>query len=203
MAEQDRALRAGTWPLLVGQELTGKTLGILGLGRIGKAVARVAQALGMRIVAAGLTLTPERAAEGGAEFRTIDQLMAEADVVSVHFKLSDRTRGIVSRERLASMKPTAVLVNTARGPIVDEEALVEALLRGRIAGAAIDVYGTEPLPASHPLLGCQTAFLTAHTGWVTDTSYNEFVDGVVDNIEAYLAGRPANVKNPEALATAR
>jgi phosphoglycerate dehydrogenase-like enzyme len=101
------------------------------------------------------------------------------------------------------MKPTAVLVNTARGPIVDEAALVEALLAGKIAGAAIDVYGTEPLPASHPLLGCQTAFLTAHTGWVTDTAYNGFVEGVVGNIEAYLAGNPTNVKNPDALAVAR
>ena len=201
-AEQDRAIRCGVWSPIVGQELNGKTLGIIGLGRIGKGVAKVALVLGMRVIAAGLTLTLERAQESGVEFRTIDELMAESDVVSVHFQLSDRTRGIISRERIAKMKPSAVLVNTSRGPIVDQDALADALLNGRIAGAALDVFDQEPLPPSHKLLGCQTAFLTAHCGWVTQTAYQQFFEGVEANIEAFLDGKPQNLKNPEALRSA-
>ena len=199
-AEQDRALRAGNWPLWVGQSLEGKTLGIVGLGRIGKTVARAAQSFGMRVLASGISLTPERAQESGVEYRDLDDLFAESDVVSIHLKLSDRSRGLITAAHLSKMKPTAVLVNTARGPIVDEGALVGALKSRRIAGAALDVYDQEPLPPDHPLLSCETALLAAHCGWVTDTSYERFISGIVENIESYLDGQPQHVVNPEAAA---
>jgi phosphoglycerate dehydrogenase-like enzyme len=198
VAEQDRALRAGHWPLWIGKELDGKTLGVVGLGRLGSRVAKTAQFFGMRVVASGLTLTPERAAAEGVEYRDLDSLLPESDVVSIHLKLSDRTRGLITASHLAKMKPSAVLVNTARGPIVDEGALVGALRSGRIAGAALDVYDQEPLPPDHPLLSCETALLTAHCGWVTDRTYDRFISGVVENIESYLDGRPLHVMNPEA-----
>jgi phosphoglycerate dehydrogenase-like enzyme len=198
VAEQDRALRAGQWTNYVGAELHGKTLGIVGAGYLGSRVGHMAKLFGMRVLAAGITLTPERAATAGFEFRTLDDLLAEADVVSLHLKLAERTRGIIDASRLARMKPTAILINTSRGPLVDEGALVAALRSRRIAGAALDVYDQEPLPPNHPLLSCETALLTAHTGWVTDAQYERFLSGVVENIEAYLAGRPIHVVNPEA-----
>jgi phosphoglycerate dehydrogenase-like enzyme len=197
-AQQDRALRAGQWPNWIGQELDGKTLGVVGLGRLGSRVARVAQAFGMRVLASGLTLTEERARAAGVEYRDLDALFSESDVVSIHLALSERSRGVITAAHLARMKPTAVLINTARGPIVDEGALVGALKSRRIAGAALDVYNEEPLPPDHPLLSCENTLLTAHCGWVTDNTYDAFISGVVENIEAYLDGRPRNVLNPEA-----
>jgi phosphoglycerate dehydrogenase-like enzyme len=197
-AEQDRALRAGHWPLWIGQELDGKTLGIVGLGRLGTRVARVAQSFGMRVLASGLSLTQDRARAAGVEYRDLDVLFSESDVVSIHLKLSDRTKGLITGSHLAKMKPTAVLVNTARGPLVDEGALVGALKSRRIAGAALDVYDQEPLPTDHPLLSCETALLTAHCGWVTDRTYERFISGVVENIHGYLDRRPLHVMNPEA-----
>jgi phosphoglycerate dehydrogenase-like enzyme len=196
--EQDRALRAGRWPPLVGQELETKTLGIVGLGHLGTKVANVAQVLGMRVLAAGLTLTPKRAREAGAEFRDLESLFAESDVISIHLKLSEQTRGLIGAGLLAKMKPTAVLINTARGPIVDEGALVGALRSRRIAGAGIDVYDQEPLLENHPLLSCETALLTAHCGWVTDRTYDRYLSGAIENVEAFLRdGRPSPVLNPE------
>jgi phosphoglycerate dehydrogenase-like enzyme len=196
--EQDRALRAGRWTNYIGQALEGKTLGVVGVGRLGSRVGKVAQALGMRVIAAGIFLTPERAEEHGFEYRSLDELCSEADVISVHVRLTELTRGLIGASHLARMKPTAVLVNTARGPIVDEGALAGALRSRRIAGAALDVYGQEPLPPNHPLLSCETALLTAHTGWVTDNNYQRFVAGIAENITAYLDGQPQHVINPEA-----
>src|SRR5262249_19959882 len=138
--EQDRAMRAGQWPGVIGRVLHGKTLGILGLGRLGSELATVAKVLSMHVSAAGLTLTPERCAAAGVEFRSVDQLFSESDVISIHMKLAEQTRGLVDARLLARMKPDAVLVNTSRGPIVDERALVEALQQHRIGGAALDVY---------------------------------------------------------------
>jgi D-3-phosphoglycerate dehydrogenase / 2-oxoglutarate reductase len=197
-AEQDRAIRAGQWPLWIGQELDGKTLGVVGLGRLGSRVANVARSFGMRVLAAGPTLTLERAQAAGLEFRDLETLMAESDVVSIHVRLSDRTRGLITASHLAKMKPTAVLINTARGPVVDEGALIGALRSRRIAGAALDVYDREPLPANHPLLSCETALLTGHCGWVTDNTYERFISGIVENIEVFLDGQPRHVMNPEA-----
>jgi phosphoglycerate dehydrogenase-like enzyme len=193
--QQDRAIRAGEWPGPVGRVLSGKTLGILGLGRLGGELAGVARLLGMRVLAAGLTLTPERAAAAQVEFRSIDDLFAESDVVSIHLRLSNTTRGLVDARLLARMKPDAVLINTARGPIVDERALVEALQQHRIGGAGLDVYDTEPLPADHPLRQTDNTLLLAHCGWPTDEGYARMIPETVRVIEAFLDGAPINVEN--------
>jgi phosphoglycerate dehydrogenase-like enzyme len=193
--EQDRALRAGEWPGPQGRVLYGKTLGIVGLGRLGSQVARVAQVFGMRVLAAGLTLTPERAAAAGAAYRSLPELFAESDIVSVHLKLSDRSRGLIDRELLGRMKPDAILVNTARGPIVDEADLVDVLQRRAIGGAALDVYDQEPLPADHPLRQTEHTLLLAHCGWPTDAGYARMVPETVAVIEAFLDGSPINVEH--------
>ena len=145
-------------------------------------------------------MTPERAAAGNATAMELDDLLAEADVVSVHLQLTPMSRGIISRERIAKMKPDALLVNTARGPIVDEDALVEALQAGRIWGAALDVYGQEPLPETHPLFSLPNVVITPHVGWVAEDGFEGFFEGIVENVEAYLDGRPIpRMLNPEAL----
>ncbi len=192
--EQDRAMRAGQWPGSVGRILHGKMLGVLGLGRLGGELARVAQFLGMRVMAAGLTLTPERAAAAGVEFRSIDDLFAECDVISIHLKLAERTRGLVDARLLGRMRPDAFLINTSRGPIVDQRALVELLQRHRIGGAALDVYDTEPLPADHPLRQTDNTLLLAHCGWPTDEGYSRMIPETVRVIEAFLDGAPINVE---------
>jgi phosphoglycerate dehydrogenase-like enzyme len=194
--EQDRAMRVGQWPGPVGRILYGKTLGILGLGRLGSDLARVAQFLGMRVTAAGLTLTPERAAAAGVEFRSIDELFAESDVISIHLKLTDTTRGVVDARLLGRMKPDAILLNTSRGPIVQEQALVEALQQHRIGGAALDVYDAEPLRVDHPLRQTDHTLLLAHCGWPTDDGYSRMIPETLRVIEAFLDGAPINVENP-------
>jgi len=196
--QEDRALRAGRWQTSLGTSLGGKTLGIVGFGRIGSRIGAFGAFLGMRVLAWGPTLTPERAAAGGATWVPLETLLRESDVVSLHPRLSDATRGLITAERLALMKPTAFLVNTARGPIVDEAALVAALRGRRIAGAALDVFDEEPLPPDHPLLGLDDVVLTPHLGYVTREAYAAFFRGVVDVIEAYLDGRlPTRALNPE------
>jgi len=195
------ALRSGHWQTSLGVELKGKTLGILGLGRIGTRIAAFGQFLGMRVCAWGPTLTDERAAAAGVIRVTLDQLFRESDVVSVHLRLSDTSRGLVTADLLHLMKPTAFLINTARGPIVDESALVTVLSERRIAGAGLDVYGVEPLPANHPLLQLDNAVLTPHLGYVTQETYRIFFRQVVENIAAHLDGRiPPRCINPEAAA---
>jgi phosphoglycerate dehydrogenase-like enzyme len=195
-ADQDRALKAGEWPGPRGRVLQGKTLGVVGLGRLGSQVARAAQFFGMRVIAAGLTLTPERAQAAGVEFRTLPDLFAESDVISINMKLTDQTRGLVDRSLLARMKPDALLVNTARGPIVNEADLVDALQRHAIGGAALDVYDQEPLPADHPLRHTDHTLLLAHCGWPTDESYSHMIPDTVAVIDAFLDGSPINVENP-------
>jgi phosphoglycerate dehydrogenase-like enzyme len=186
----DAELRAGRWSQVVGRELGGKRLGVIGLGRIGGQVARVCQALGMSVGAWGPTLTPERALAAGAEYRPLEELLGEADVVTVHLRLSPTSRGLLDRAKLALMKPSALFVNTARAALVDEAALVEMLRDGRLWGAALDVFSVEPLPPDHPLLGLPNVVLTPHVGWVSEGSYALFLEGVVENILAYLDGRP-------------
>lgn len=202
--QEDRALRAGRWQTSIGTDLAGKTLGVVGLGRIGGRIAAFGRFLGMRVLAWGPTLTPERAAAAGAAYVPLETLLAESDVVSLHTRLSDLTRGMITARHLALMKPTAYLINTARGPLVEEAALIDALRQRRIAGAGLDVYDVEPLPADHPLLALDDVVLTPHSGYVTRESYDAFFSQVVATVDAYLDGKvPARALNPEALSRGR
>jgi phosphoglycerate dehydrogenase-like enzyme len=180
--------------------LNGSTMGIVGLGRLGRGLARLGQALQMHVIAGGPTLTPERASASEVEFVSLDELFPRADAVFVCTRLSDLTRGLVTRRHIDAMKPSAYLVNVARGPIVDEDALLDALVQRRIAGAGLDVFGREPLPIDHPLLTLDNVVLTPHIGWVTADNCRQFVDSVVESINRYLDGDYSKVVNPEALA---
>lgn len=190
----DRGMRGGQWETRVGVELSGKTLGILGLGRVGSRVARVADAIGMKVLAAGLTLTDERAKQAGATRVTIDHLFSHSDVVTVHLRLADSTRGIVGADLLGRMRPGALFINTARADLVDQQALVAALRDRRIAGAALDVYATEPLPADESLRQLDNVVLSPHVGYVTDEAYEVFFGGAAEQIELFVRGlRPTRV----------
>jgi phosphoglycerate dehydrogenase-like enzyme len=193
---EDRGMREGGWQTTVGRDLAGMTLGVVGLGRLGSIVARYGAAFGMRLVAWSENLTAERAAECGAELVGKDELLATADVVTIHLVLSSRTRGLIGARELGLMKPAAYLVNTSRGPIVDETALLHALEDRTIAGAAIDVYDREPLPADHPLRRAPNTVLTPHLGYVTEETFRVFYGQTVEDIEAWLAGEPVRVISP-------
>jgi phosphoglycerate dehydrogenase-like enzyme len=198
IVDEDAAVRRGEWQTELGVTLRGKQLGIVGLGRLGGALAPMAQALGMDVAAWSENLTDERAAEVGVtRVATLDELLENADVVSIHTKLSDRTRGLVGADRLALMKRTAYLVNTSRAPIVDTDALVDALREGRLAGAAIDVYDEEPLPLDHPLRSAPNTILTPHIGYVSAENYELYYNDAVEDVEAFLAGKPVRVLSPE------
>lgn len=186
---EDAALRQGRWQVTLGHGLKGKTLGILGLGRLGTQVAAVGRAFGMELVAWSQNLTAAKAAEHGARLLARDALFAASDVVTVHLQLSDRTRGLIGAADLARMKPTAYLVNTARGPIIDEAALLDALRRRAIAGAALDVFDREPLPADHPFLGLDNVVLTPHIGYGTAEAYRLVYAQAVEAIAGFLEGR--------------
>jgi phosphoglycerate dehydrogenase-like enzyme len=185
----DAAVKRGEWPTPSTQVLHGKTLGIVGLGRVGQHVAQIARAFGMRVVAWSRSLTDEAAATVGAERRDFDDLLGESDVVTIHVSLSPSSRGLFDARRIALMKPTAFLINTARGPIIDEVALVDALAAGRIAGAGLDVFDQEPVPAGHPLITLSNVVLTPHIGWPTDDSYQRFATAACDVLLEYMAGR--------------
>ena len=191
--------REGHWQRTLGVGLNGKTLGLLGLGQIGGMVARVGAAFGMRLIAWSQNLTDERAAEFGARRVSKEELCRESDVLTIHSVLSERTRGVLGAAELALMKPTAYLINTSRGPLVDEHALVEVLRARGIAGAGVDVFGEEPLPAGHPMLGLDNLVVTPHVGYVTEEVYALFYGGTCENIASYLEGRHERVLNPEVL----
>ena len=195
LVDEDAAMRSGRWQTGVGCELYGKTLGILGLGRLGEAVANIGRAFGMHIIAWSANLTRKKCVAAGVQLADKTEFFRSADFVSVHVVLSDRTRGLVSAKELALMKPTAFLVNTSRGPIVDETALIEALENGRIAGAAIDVYDREPPPADHPLRRAPRSLLTPHIGITTDQNYRLYYSQAVEDIRAFEAGHPVRVLN--------
>ena len=196
-------MRRGEWETRVGTELCGKTLGVLGLGRVGTRVARLGEALDMSVLAAGPTLTDERAQRAGAVRVEIEQLFGQSDVVTVHLRMGDTTRGIVDRHLLARMKPTALFVNTARADLVDQAALLEALRDRRIAGAALDVYATEPLPADDPLRDLDNVVLSPHVGYVTREAFEEFFDGAAEQIELFVTRRtPSRVVTRPASASA-
>jgi phosphoglycerate dehydrogenase-like enzyme len=196
IAVEDRALREGRFQTTLGRGLNGKTLGVIGLGTLGTRVAKVALALEMNVLAWSQNLTSERAQAAGATRVDKDELLRRSDFVSLHVVLSERTRNLIGARELALMKPTACLVNTSRSAIVDEAALLDALERGSIGGAALDVYGVEPLPREHPLRRAPNTLLTPHLGYVTEETYRIFYGEALEDFEAFLAGKPIRVLNP-------
>src|SRR5882724_5673912 len=201
MAKGERLMRTGGWHDGIEQMvvLEGKRLGVIGLGRLGSRVAGYAKAFGMDVVAWSQNLTAEKAAQGGAKLVTKDELLATSDFVSIHLALSERTRGLLGAADLAKMKKTAILVNTSRGPIVDEAALIAALKNRTILHAGLDVYDKEPMSADHPFTKLDNITLIPHLGYVVEDSYRHFYEGTIKNIEAWLDGKPINVLNPDAL----
>lgn len=198
-AVEQRRLREGLWQNTVGTVLAGRTLGLLGLGNIGQRMARYGQAFDMEVIAWSQNLTAEAAADIGVRRVEKDELFAKADILSIHVRLSDRTRSLVAARELALMKPTATLINTARGPIVEEEALIVALTERRIAGAGLDVFDMEPLPPDHPLRMLDNVTLTPHLGYVTGETLAAFYGDIPDAIAAFARGAPIRVINREAL----
>ncbi|MDQ0393555.1 D-2-hydroxyacid dehydrogenase family protein [Labrys monachus] len=199
LAAESQRLRQGQWQHTLGLTLAGRTLGLVGLGRIGTRMARYAQAFDMRVIAWSRNLTDDAAREAGAVRVDKQDLFAQSDIVSIHYVLGERSRGLVGAREIAAMKPTAYLVNTSRGPVVDEAALVAALRERHIAGAGLDVFDEEPLPRDHPLNGLDNVTLTPHLGFVTEDNMRRFHAGAALAVAAYLDGRPAHILNPEAL----
>lgn len=192
---EDASIRSGGWQTTIGGDLEGKRLGVVGLGRLGSRVAKVGLAFGMDVVAWSQNLTADRAAEVGVSQVAKDELFACSDVVSIHYKLSERSRGLVGAADLALMKPTAVLVNTSRSGLIDMVALVDALRTGRLGGAGLDVYDEEPLAADDPLRSCPRTVLTPHLGYVTSGTYEIFFAQALENIAAWRAGAPIRQLN--------
>ena len=191
---ENARMKAGApWQVTVGHDLEGKTLGVLGLGKLGQRVAGVAKALGMKVIAWSQNLTPEKAKEGGTEYVSKEDLFRNADVISIHVVLSDRTRGLVRAKDLGLMKKTAYLINTSRGPIVEEKGLIAALNSKSIAGAGLDVFDIEPLPTDHPFRKMDNVVLTPHLGYVSEENYRTFYSGVVEDIRAWLDGKPVHM----------
>jgi phosphoglycerate dehydrogenase-like enzyme len=186
---ESNSVRSGGWQQTVGIDLRGKTLGVLGLGRIGSQVARVGNAFGMHLVAWSQNLTPDAANAAGATLVSKDQLFEQADILTIHLVLSGRTRGLVGAAELGRMKPTALLINASRGPIVDEQALIGALKSRQIAGAAVDAFDVEPLPPSHPFRTLDNVLATPHIGYVSHGLYNTFYEDTVSNIRMWLDSR--------------
>jgi phosphoglycerate dehydrogenase-like enzyme len=199
VATTDHAIREGGWPQPLGYTLSGKKLGLLGLGRIGREVARIARAFDMEILAWGPTLTDERAAQSSARRMELDALLEAADVVTVHVKLSDDSRGLLDERRLRLIGPQGWLINTARGAIVDEAALARVLAEGALGGAGLDVFAVEPLPADSPLRRLANVVLTPHLGWPADQTYRYMSEAVVRIVEGFLDGSWRGAINPEAL----
>lgn len=191
--QEDQGVREGRWQETVGPELGGRTLGILGLGKLGQRVAKVGQAFDMDVIAWSQNLTSATTEEHGVRLVSKDELFSESHILSIHLVLSDRTRGLVGERELDLMQPTAYLVNTSRGPIVDEAALAAALRAGKIAGAALDVFEEEPLPADHPFRSLPNTVITPHIGYVSTGTYEIFYRHVVEDIEGWLNGAPVRV----------
>jgi phosphoglycerate dehydrogenase-like enzyme len=194
--EADNFRRGGPWQLTVGCELHGKRLSLLGLGNLGKRVARIARAFGMQVSAWSSNLTHERCEQEGVAFAgSLDALLAQADIFSVHLLLGERSRGLIGARELGLLQPHAILINTSRGPIVDEAALIDALRHRRIAAAGLDVYDREPLPLDHPFRTLENVLATPHLGYVTQEAYRGYFGHAVEDIRAYLEGAPIRVLN--------
>jgi phosphoglycerate dehydrogenase-like enzyme len=201
--EEDQRTRQGKWGTEIGVGLKGKTIGLLGLGHIGSLMARIANAFDMNVIAWSQNLTAERAAECQATYVDKDGMFEQSDILSVHVRLSDRTRGLVGAKELGLMKPTSYLVNISRGPIVDEDALIAALQRKSIAGAALDTFDVEPLPEDHPFLKLPNTIIAPHNGYVTQESYEAFYGGVLEDIRAFASGEAIRVLNPDVLTSSQ
>lgn len=192
---EDHNVKSGGWQQTVGEGLIGKTLGIAGLGNLGSRMAQIGNAFEMNVIAWSENLTRERCDEFGVTLVSKDELMAQSDFLTIHLLLSDRTRGLFGADDLARMKPSAYIINTARGPIIDEDALVDALKGNVIGGAGIDVFSVEPLPSDHPFRTLDNTVITPHLGYVEEENYGAYFNGYVEAITAYLDGNPRNFLN--------
>jgi phosphoglycerate dehydrogenase-like enzyme len=181
------------WQTTIGPDLEGSTLGVLGLGKLGQRTSRIAQAFGMKVIAWSQNLTPEKCKEVGVEYVSKEELFKQSDFITIHLVLSQRSRGLVGPQEIALMKPTAYIVNTSRGPIIEEAALLAALRTGKIAGAGVDVFDVEPLPLDHPFRTMDNVVLTPHLGYVSAQNYKAYFNGVVEDIRAFLDGKPVRV----------
>lgn len=195
IAHDDRVMKEGGWQTRTGVDLKGKNLGVLGLGKQGGKVAAVAPHFGMNLIAWSQNMTAEKAAEHGAKLLSKEEFFKQSDFITVHVLQSERTIGLIGKDEFALMKPTARLINTSRGPIVDQTALINALNSGQIAGAAVDVFDVEPLPVDSPLRSLENLIMTPHTGYVTKETYETFYGQMVDAIEAWAGGAPIRVLN--------
>jgi phosphoglycerate dehydrogenase-like enzyme len=194
---ENARMKAGeNWQVTLGMDIEGKTLGILGLGKLGARVAGVGKAFGMKVIAWSQNLTPERCKELGVEHVSKEELLRSADIVTIHLQLSDRTRGLLGANELGLMKRTAYLINTSRGPIVEEKALLEALRNKQIAGAGLDVFDVEPLPVDHPLRKLDNVVLTPHLGYASQQNYERYYPDIVENIRGWLDGKPVRIIAP-------
>jgi len=188
---ENARMKAGApWQITIGQDIEGLTLGVIGLGKLGRRVANVAKAFGMKVIAWSPNLTPEKAKEAGVDYASKEDLLRYADIVTIHVQLGDRSRGLLGAKDLALMKPTAYLINTSRGPIVDEAALIAALKEGRLAGAGVDVFDVEPLPLDHPFRKLDNVVLTPHLGYVSVQNYKTYFPDIVANIRNFIDGKP-------------
>ena len=189
--ENARMKAGAAWQVTIGQDIEGMTLGVIGLGKLGRRVSNVAKAFGMKVIAWSPNLTAEKCKEAGVEFAgSKEGLLRNADIVTIHVQLGDRSRGLLGEKDLALMKPTAYLINTSRGPIVDEKALIAALKAGRIAGAGVDVFDVEPLPVDHPFRKLDNVVVTPHLGYVSVQNYRVYFPDIVANIRNFLDGKP-------------
>jgi phosphoglycerate dehydrogenase-like enzyme len=196
LTAEENSLRAGTWQTSVGFELAGKTLGVVGLGKIGRRIAAYGQAFGMEVLAWSQNLTAGAAEEAGARLVSKEELFRQSDVATLHLRLSARSENIVGEPELRLLGPEGILVNTARGPLVNQDALLRALSEGWIRGAALDVFDQEPLQAGHPLLTAPNTVLSPHLGYVTRESYRQFYGGAFEDVTAWLAGAPVRTITP-------
>jgi phosphoglycerate dehydrogenase-like enzyme len=191
--ENARLKSGASWQTTLGPDIEGKTLGIIGLGKLGQRVSVIAKAFGMKVIAWSPNLTPEKCREVGVDYAAKDQLFCDADIVTIHMVLGDRSRGLVTAREFALMRPTAYIINTARGPIIEEQALIAALEERRIAGAGLDVFDTEPLPLNHPFRRLDNVVITPHLGYVSEQNYRQYFPDIVEDIRAFIAGNPVRV----------
>jgi phosphoglycerate dehydrogenase-like enzyme len=194
---ENARLKAGApWQVTIGHDLEGLTLGIIGLGKLGQRVAGVAKAFGMKVIAWSQNLTPDKAKEAGADYASKEDLFRNADIATIHLVLSDRSRGLIGAKELGLMKKTAYLINTSRGPIIEEQALIAALRGKSIAGAGLDVFDVEPLPLDHPYRKMDNVVITPHLGYVSEQNYRKYFPDIVADIRGWLDGKPVRVISP-------